>query len=157
MGAGVAGGDNVEDACVVRGLGEQAESERARLRGVVRVVGAGGGFEREVACERGRRGFGGVEQRGDGAGGLVGADVEVSGGADDSEDARVGGVDGVDDAGGSGDVVVRFERTGERVLKLDLLHGVGSERGLLGEGALVYRDEAAGLGKSADGCSLVEG
>ena len=107
--AGVAGCDDVEDAGVVGRLGEQAESERAGLRGVVRVVGVGGGFEREVASERGSGGFGGVEQRGDGARGLVGADVEISGGADNSEDARVGSVDGVHDAGGSGYVVVRLD------------------------------------------------
>ena len=75
--AGVAGCDDVEDAGVVARLGEQAESEVGLAR-FVRVVGVGGGFEREVASERGSGGFGGVEQRGDGARGLVGADVEIS-------------------------------------------------------------------------------
>ena len=66
-------------------------------------------------------------------------------------------MDGVDNAASGGDVVVRLERTGERVLELDLFDGVGCERGLLGEGALVHRGETAGLRKSTDGGGLVEG
>ena len=52
---------------------------------------------------------------------------------------------------------MRLERTGERVLELDLLYGIGCKGGLLVEGTFVHRGETAGLGKSADCSGLVEG
>jgi hypothetical protein len=71
-------------------LREECAGEGAGLCGVVGIVGAAGGFEGEVAGERWGRDLGGVEQGGDGVIGMVGAGVEVGGGADDAEDSRVG-------------------------------------------------------------------
>ena len=164
VGFGVAAGDDGEDLRVVRGLRQQGEGELAGLGGVVCVVGAGGGLEGEGAGEgkiaRGG-GFGGVEQGGDGEGGLVGAGVEVCGGADDAEQARVGGVDGRVDGLGLGGLFAGFERGGEGVLELDFLDGIDGEGGLAGEGGFVGGGEGVSLvvflGKGADGFCFVFG